>query len=124
MGNSVFKAAEGANGLSIGVDIDQSGESETVVTSAMKGLASAVAKVLDDYYAGNFPGGQDLILGAADDAVSMAMDTARFEKFDQATYDALYTKLASGEIEVKDSTAAESADQLGTENCKVTVVTM
>ena len=124
VGNSVFKAAEGANGLSIGVDIDQSGESETVVTSAMKGLASAVAKVLDDYYAGNFPGGQDLILGAADDAVSLAMDTARFEKFDQATYDALYTKLASGEIEVKDSTAAESADQLGTENCKVTVATM
>lgn len=124
VGNSVFKAAEGANGLSIGVDIDQSGESETVVTSAMKGLASAVSKVLDDYYAGNFPGGQDLILGAADNAVSLSMDTARFEKFDQAAYDALYAKLASGEIEVKDNTAAASADQLGTENCKVTVVTM
>lgn len=124
VGNSVFKAAEGANGLSIGVDIDQSGESETVVTSAMKGLASAVSKVLDEYYAGNFPGGQNLILGAADDAVSLSMDTARFQKFDQAVYDALYAKLASGEIEVKDNTAAASADQLGTENCKVTVVTM
>lgn len=124
VGNSVFSAAEGANGLSIGVDIDQSGESETVVTSAMKDLASVVSNILDQYYAGSFPGGQNLVLGAEDHAVSLAMDTARFETFDQAAYDALYEKLASGSIEVKDNTTAASPAELGTENCKVTVVTM
>ena len=124
VGNSVFSAAEASNGLSIGVDIDQSSESETVVTSAMKGLSTAVADVLDQYYAGSFPGGQNLVLGADKNAVSLAMDTARFATFDQAAYDAMYAKLASGDITVKNNEAAASADQLGTENCKVTVVTM
>lgn len=124
VGNSVFRAAEDANGLSIGVDIDQSGESTSVVTSAMKDLASVVSNILDQYYAGSFPGGQNQVLGAEDHAVSLAMDTARFETFDQAAYDALYEKLASGSVEVKDNTAAASPAELGTENCKVTVVTM
>ena len=124
VGNSVFSAAEASNGLSIGVDIDQSGESTTVVTSAMKGLAAAVEDVLDQYYTGSFPGGQNLILGADKNAVSLEMTHAKFTKFDTAAYDAMYQKLASGEVKVKNYEAASSADQLGTENCKVTVVTM
>lgn len=122
LGNSVFAAAQAENGLSIGVDVDQSAESATIVTSAMKGLASAVGQMLDAYKAGSFPGGQNLVMGAKDNAVSLAMDTAKFTTFDQAAYDALFAKLASGEVTLKVDTDAESADKLDTPNCTVTVV--
>ena len=122
LGNSVFAAAEAENGLSIGVDVDQSAESATIVTSAMKGLAAAVSQMLDNYVGDKFPGGQNLVLGAKDNAVSLAMDTAKFQKFDQAAYDALYQKLANGEITIKVDTDADSADALDTPNCAVTVV--
>ncbi len=88
----------------------------------MKGLASAVGQMLDAYKAGSFPGGQNLVMGAKDDAVSLAMDTAKFTTFDQAAYDALFAKLASGEVTLKVDTDAESADKLDTPNCTVTVV--
>ena len=39
VGNSVMAAAEAAGTKVIGVDVDQSGESETVITSAMKAWA-------------------------------------------------------------------------------------
>ena len=42
VGNSVMKAAESAGKVVIGVDVDQSGESTTVITSAMKNLGSSV----------------------------------------------------------------------------------
>ena len=46
MCNSVFAAAAANNALSIGVDVDQSGESNTVMTSAVKGLAEAASLML------------------------------------------------------------------------------
>jgi basic membrane protein A and related proteins len=53
-GNSVMAAAEANNGKVIGVDIDQSAESTTVITSAMKGLGISVYDALADFYAGSF----------------------------------------------------------------------
>ena len=46
MGESVIKAAENNDGKVIGVDVDQSGLSETVITSAEKGLGKAVEMFL------------------------------------------------------------------------------
>ena len=42
MFNSVVAAAAANDGLVVGVDVDQSAQSDTVVTSAMKGLAASV----------------------------------------------------------------------------------
>lgn len=122
VGNSVMAAAEAGNGKVIGVDVDQAGESETVITSSMKGLAASVEKVLAAYAAGEFPGTEALNLGAADNGVSLPMETSKFNTFTQADYDALYAKLAAGEVTIKTDADAEQADALGTTIVKVTVV--
>ena len=98
VGNSAMAAAEANNGKVIGVDVDQSNESATVISSAMKGLASAVEQMLDGYYAGSFPGGQNLVLGAAEDAVGLPMDSSKWTNFTQADYDTLFASLADGTI--------------------------
>ncbi|MDI6601099.1 MAG: BMP family ABC transporter substrate-binding protein [Thermoanaerobacteraceae bacterium] len=95
LGNSVMAAAEQTNGKVIGVDVDQSYESNTVITSAMKGLGEAVYAILDQYYKGTFPGGQGLIFSAKNKGVGLPMATSKFNKFTQADYDAIYEKLAN-----------------------------
>lgn len=119
VGNSAMAAAEQNNGKVIGVDVDQSAESPTVISSAMKGLAEAVSQMLDDYYAGKFPGGQNLTLGAAEGAVKLPMDTSKWTTFTQADYDALYTKVADGTITLKKDTDAEAPMDLGCTNVNV-----
>jgi basic membrane protein A len=122
VGFSVMSAAEASDGKVIGVDVDQSAESETVITSATKGLAAAVQEVLAEYYAGSFPGGETLTLGADMDGVALPMESSKFTTFSQADYDALYAKLVAGEIALKKDTDAENASLLGTTIVKVTVV--
>ena len=93
--NSVAAAAEASeeDKWVIGVDGDQSGESDTVVTSAMKMLDPAVYAALKADAEGKFPGGTAATIGAAEDAIGMPMDTARFKTFTKADYDAIYAKL-------------------------------
>lgn len=122
VGFSVMSAAEASGGKVIGVDVDQSAESETVITSATKGLAAAVQEALAEYYAGSFPGGETLTLGADMDGVALPMESSKFNTFSQADYDALYAKLVAGEITLKKDTDAENAGLLGTTIVKVTVV--
>lgn len=99
VGNSVMSAAETAGKYVIGVDVDQSADSTTVISSAMKGLASVVQAALAKYYAGEFPGGQAVTLGAESDAVSLAsFATSKWNVFSQADYDALFAALADGTI--------------------------
>lgn len=93
VGNSVMAAAEQSNGKVIGVDVDQSGESETVITSATKGLSASVYSAIDQFYKGSFPGGQHVIFNAANDGVTLPMETSKFNKFSQADYDAIYKML-------------------------------
>lgn len=107
VGNSVMAAAEAADGKVIGVDVDQSGESDTVITSSMKGLAASVEQTLAAFYEGNFPGGQALVKDASVNGVSLPMETSKFETFSQADYDAIFAKLVAGEVELlKDSDVA------------------
>lgn len=93
VGNSVMAAAAQANGKVIGVDIDQSGESETVITSAMKGIRTSVYDIITQYYAGEFPGGQALVFDAANDGVALPMETSRLENFTAEDYNAIFEAL-------------------------------
>jgi len=126
VGNSVMSAAEATGGKVIGVDVDQSGESETVITSAMKGLAASVQSALDAYYKGEFPGGQGLVYGAAEDGVQLPMETSKFNTFSQEDYDKVFAALASGEIVLKkdvDENGNElTLDDLGLTRVKYTLV--
>ena len=126
VGNSVMAAAEQADAKVIGVDIDQSGESETVITSAMKGLGASVYSVLEAYYAGSFPGGETLVMDAGNDGVALPMETSRFDSFSQANYDEIFGKLvndtdgiASGMIV---DTDVASASDIPTSAVSVTLV--
>jgi len=121
VGNSVMSAAEASGKQVIGVDVDQSPESKTVITSAMKGLSAAVESTLEQYYAGKFPGGQSLTLGAADNGVQLPMKTSQFKTFTQDDYDAVYADLASGKIVLKKD-EVKSAKDLGLKIVKVTIV--
>ena len=129
MVQSVIQAAnETKDGKVIGVDTDQSGLSERVITSAMKGLSTSVQKVLGEFYKGEWDqklGGQASNLGAADDATGLPMATSKFSKFTQADYDALYAKVKSGAI--TPDANVEGCDkaefwQKAVEGSKVTVI--
>lgn len=122
VGNSVMSAAEAADKAVIGVDVDQSVESETVIVSAMKGLATAVWDNLDAYYNGTFPGGETLVYGAANDGVSLSMASSKFNTFSQADYDALFALLADGSVSVKNDAAAATPAELGLSIVNVTMV--
>ncbi len=127
VGNSVMAAAEATEkGKVIGVDVDQSSESDRVITSAMKGLGAAVQQALTAYYANEFPGGEAWVLGADKDGVSLPMATSKFNTFSQADYDALFAKLAAGEVTLIKDKDAEGKDVavtgLGTEIVKVSVI--
>lgn len=122
VGNSVMKAAEAANKVVIGVDVDQSGESETVITSAMKNLGDSVYNAIASYYDGSFEGGQSVTLSAKDDGVELPMGTSKFKVFTQEMYDALYAKLKDGTVEVANDTAAADAAGLPTEIVTVDLI--
>lgn len=108
---SVIQAAEeGADRHVIGVDVDQSPLSDTIVTSAMKELKSTAYDALcvlmennwswpDDY------AGATARLGAADEAAGLPTDDAswRFEKFTKDDYEALLTGLIDGSVSISDS---------------------
>ena len=111
-GFSVMAAAEAAGAYVIGVDIDQSGASPTVITSALKGLSASVYSVIEDFFAGNFPGGQAKLFDASLDGVSLPMETSRFQNFTQAQYDEIFGRLARGEITLSTTIGPEAHLQL------------
>jgi basic membrane protein A len=102
-GGSVITAAEAANAYVIGVDVDQSGASDVVVTSAMKALANSVYNLLGHYVVGTFPGGRVELFDARSNGVALPMETSRFRQFTQAQYDAIFNQLATGAVVVNDS---------------------
>ena len=104
MFQSISAAAAANDGYVIGVDVDQSGESDTVVTSAMKGLADAVQWAVGHVYDGTFTdiGGVGTSLGVKDNAVELptAADSWRFETFTVEEYEALYQQMLDGTLVV------------------------
>ncbi|NLD34211.1 MAG: BMP family ABC transporter substrate-binding protein [Clostridiales bacterium] len=122
VGNSVMAAAEAADAKVIGVDVDQSSQSKTVITSATKGLAPSVIQTLTEYYDGNFPGGQALVMDAASDGVALPMATSQFKTFTQADYDAIFAKLVAHEITLLKDTDIASVTEIPVETMTVNEV--
>lgn len=111
VGNSVMAAAEATdNAKVIGVDVDQSSESDTVITSAMKMLSNSVYDAITAAYDGSFPGGKTTTFDITNDGVGIAMDTAKFNTFSQDDYDAIYAKLVAGDITIDNDVEKEATD--------------
>ena len=125
MCNSVFAAAAANNALSIGVDVDQSAESNTVMTSAVKGLSEAASLMLGRFYDGKWDevGGQAVNLGVDEDAVGLPFATSQFEVITEADYNALVDGMKTGgSLEVKGDYDAFLAGSETYENVAVNFV--
>ena len=102
MCQSAFAAAGANDGAVIGVDVDQSSESDYVITSAMKGLQESVMVACEKFYAGEWAsvGGGCTTLGAKDDAVGLPTATWSMENFTVEQYNALFASLKDGSVVV------------------------
>ena len=102
MFQSIAAAASANDGYVIGVDVDQSSESDAVITSAMKGLADAVqwavAKVYDDSF--SEIGGKGTSLGVTNNAVGLPTATWSLENFTIEQYNEMFEQVKSGELVV------------------------
>lgn len=102
MCQSAFAAASANEGAVIGCDVDQSEESDTVITSAMKGLSKSVELILDKAYKDKWDevGGKQVTLGAKEDAVGLPTDSWKMKKFTVEDYNKLFTAMKDGKIKV------------------------
>ena len=99
---SVAAAAAANDGKVVGVDVDQSFESDTVITSAMKGLAASVQWACAKVYDGSFAaiGGTCATLGAKDNAVGLPTATWSLTKWSVDEYNAMLKDMADGKLVV------------------------
>jgi basic membrane protein A len=110
VGKSVMAAASEAGTKVIGVDVDQRYDSDTVITSATKGLGASVVAVLESIYKSDswttYAGtttyfnasnsGVGLPTAVIGDDKANAFD--RFTSFDKAAYDTVFATLADGSV--------------------------
>lgn len=101
--SSVLKAAQENNGKMIGVDVDQSGLGEQVITSAMKNVTGAVYNEAKAAIEGKFEGGKVLHLGVQENGVGLPQDFSRFKTFNKEAYDKIYKELVDNKDGVTDS---------------------
>ena len=142
VGKSVMSAAAEAGAKVIGVDVDQRYDSETVITSATKGLAASVIQVLESIYktdSWSDYSGKTTVFNATNDGVGLPTEVIgeanadafdRFESFTMDEYEDLYARLKGGEISVTrtidvadpsgNATAEELTSQLNLSKVSVT----
>ena len=99
---SISAAAAAEEGKVVGVDVDQSGESNTVITSAMKGLADSAQWALGKFYAGEFAsiGGVQTSLGANENAVGLPTATWSLTKWSVDSYKVMLQDIKDGKIAI------------------------
>ena len=101
--DSITAAASANDAAVIGVDVDQSFSSDTVITSALKGIGEAAYQALTAAYDGTwgeFRGEGAVTLGAAKGAVGLPVDTWSLENWTVAEYEEMFAKIVSGEIAI------------------------
>ena len=102
MFQSIAAAASAEDANVIGVDVDQSFESETVITSAMKGIGEAAQQALAAALGSTWDqfGGKQITLGAKDNAVGLPTDTWSLKGWTVDEYKAMLKDMADGKLVV------------------------
>ena len=128
MFSSITSAASANDGWVIGVDVDQSSQSDTVVTSAMKGIDQAAILCLGHHYDGTWEevGGKTTTLGAAQDAVGLPTDTWSLENFSVEEYETLFASIKDGSLVIDaeypvDDSGMDDAASLNGEPPNITI---
>lgn len=100
--DSITNAASANDAAVIGVDVDQSYSSDTVITSALKGIGEAAQLVLEAAYSGDWAtyGGVRTTLGAKEGAVGLPTDTWSLENWTVEQYEEMFQKIVDGTIVV------------------------
>jgi basic membrane protein A len=100
MFQSVSAAASAEDKKVVGVDVDQSFESATVITSAMKGLADATKWALAKHYENKWSeiGGIATALGAKDNAVGLPTATWSLQNWSVEDYQKLFQDIVDGKV--------------------------
>ena len=124
MFQSVAAAAGAEDGAVVGVDVDQSSESDTVVTSAMKGLSDAVVWAVTKAYDGSWGdiGNNATSLGVAENAVGLPTATWSMQNFTVADYEALFQKVLNGEITIDNNSEMANPAEGGLTNVTVNYI--
>ncbi len=109
MFQSVVAAAGENDGAVIGVDVDQSFESDYVVTSALKGLSAATEWAIAKFYDGEWEeiGGIPTSLGANDNSVGLPTETWSLENYSVEQYEASLEAIKSGDLVIDDQAPTE-----------------
>ena len=102
---SITAAASTNDGYVVGVDVDQSFESDTVVTSALKGLSAATTWAITKNYDGSWAeiGGVATSLGVNDDSVGLPTATWSLENFSVEEYEKLLAAVKDGSVQIDDT---------------------
>lgn len=101
--DSITAAASTNDAAVIGVDSDQSFQSDTVITSALKGVGEAAQAALTAAYDGTWAesfGGQCITLGAKDGAVGLPVATWSLENWSVEDYEAMFAKIVDGSLAI------------------------
>ena len=115
MFQSIAAAASAEDCAVIGVDVDQSFESPTVITSAMKGIGEAAQQALkaaeteDSWKAFIGEGTDAIVLGAAEGAVGLPTATWSLEGWTVAEYEQMLADIVAGKVVVDGSDVPEPA---------------
>ncbi|MBR6186956.1 MAG: BMP family ABC transporter substrate-binding protein [Clostridia bacterium] len=110
--SSITAAASANDGAVIGVDVDQSYESDTVITSALKGITEGTYQMLAKVFDGTWEGGA-VSLGAAENAVGLPVETWSLEGFSVEDYEAMKAAIVAGEIVIDDAAAENDPNAKG-----------
>lgn len=119
--NAISAAEELQNKWVMGANVDQHDVSPLIISSSLKKLKESVYGALEDFYKGEFKGGQTVTLGAPENGVGITDNFTRFNNFTQEQYEAIYAKLASGEIIVNKNTSINIPNDLNLEKTTVNV---
>ena len=115
MFQSIAAAASAEDGKVIGVDVDQSFESPTVITSAMKGIGEAAQQALkaaeteDSWKAFIGDGTASIVLGAAQNAVGLPTATWSLTGWTVDQYNTMLSDIVAGKVTIDGSDVPEPA---------------
>ena len=100
--DSITAAASANDACVIGVDVDQSFSSETVITSALKGIGEAAQKALEAAYGDGWSeyGNNCVTLGAKDGAVGLPTATWSLQNWSVDQYNEMFAKIKDGSLSI------------------------
>ena len=122
IGTAVMKAAEQKGKKAIGVDCDQSSESDSVVVSVVKQIDSALYSSLASVYNGEFKGKKALEMNVADGGIALSMEKAKFNTFTQQDYATIINKMSGKDLVIsKEEAQALQAKKDGFKNITLNI---